>query len=249
MKSSIDGQFRHEPHPIVVFMTTGLRLIVYLGIPLFSAVACWMTWPTYKPKFNSVELARGIVTPLGSSFSGDAIPAWRKVNPIVFSEAQVDSIVVPHWLSADMAPDLHPSDEIEDRNLTEPIVGIELDECYFAFAIAGMANPYYSMVTVASEHRQATVTHCAAKHLTRVFVDERSRPASPLALAGLKDDGEFMLVVDGKCIAHSASSFPLEELAHCTMSLGDWLQLHPSSMCFLGGLRVTYVDRPAANAR
>ncbi|MCA9157465.1 MAG: hypothetical protein KDA72_04015, partial [Planctomycetales bacterium] len=98
MKSSIDGQFRHEPHPIVVFMTTGLRLIVYLGIPLFSAVACWMTWPTYKPKFNSVELARGIVTPLGSSFSGDAIPAWRKVNPIVSSDAQVDSIFVSHWL-------------------------------------------------------------------------------------------------------------------------------------------------------
>ncbi|MEZ6152430.1 MAG: hypothetical protein R3C09_20210 [Pirellulaceae bacterium] len=182
MKSCVDGQFRYEPYPIAGFLATGVRLIVYLGIPVFAAVACWITWPTYKqPKFNAVELARGIVTPLGSSFTGDAIPAWRKVNPIVSSEAQVDSIFVPHWLSADTVPDLLRSDEVEERDLTETIVGIELDDCYFAFAIAGMANPYYSMVTVASEHRQATVTHCAAKHLTRVFVDERSRPGAARA--------------------------------------------------------------------
>lgn len=243
MKSCVDGQFRYEPIPIAGFLAMGVRLIVYLGIPIIAAVACWITWPTYKqPKFNAVELARGIVTPLGSRFTGDAIPAWRKVSPIVSSEAQVDSIFVYHWLSADAAPDLLRSDEVEERDLTEPIIGIELDDCYFAFAIAGMANPYYSLVTVASEHRQATVTHCAANDLTRVFVDERSSPASQLALAGLKDDGEFVLVVDGKCIAHSAGDFPLQELAHRTMALGDWLRLHPSSKCYLGGLRVAYVD-------
>lgn len=247
MQVSSEQQSRISRSPLLVCFMTLVRLLVFIGLPIAATVACWMMWPNYKPRFNELQLARGISTPL-SSAERWAIPANRRAKPSIANDAQRDRIIVPHWLAADTTPDLFCADEIEEEYLSKRIAGIELDGCYFAFAIAGMGSPYHGMVTVASEHRQATVAHCPQRNLTRVFVAGRLLSSPLLALAGVIEGDDLMLAVDGKCIAHSANHFPMEELAHHTMSLGDWLQLHPSSQCYLGGLRVAYVDRPAAIA-
>lgn len=240
---------RIDRQPILACVMTSVRLLVFIGIPIAAAVVCWMAWPTYKPIFNELQLARGISTPLTNAGRW-SIPASRRAEPSTVNDAQRGRIICPLWLTADTTPELFCADEIEEKNFSKQIVGIDLEGCHFAFAIAGMANPYYGMVTVASDHRQATVTHCAASNLTRVFVAERSVKTPLLALAGVIADDEFMLAVDGKCTAHSAENFPMEELAHCSMTMGDWLHRYPSSRCYLGGLRVSYVDRhsPHRNA-
>lgn len=248
MRVSSEQQSHISQSPILVCILTSIRLLVFIGLPTAAAIACWMMWPNYKPRFNGLQLARGFSPPL-SSVEGWAIPASRRAEPSTGNDPQRDRIIVPHWLAADTTPELFCADDIEEKYLSERIAGIELDDCYFAFAIAGMGSPYHGMVTIASEHRQATVSHCPKRKRTRVFVAGRSQKAPLLALAGVIEGGELMLAVDGKCIAHSADNFPMEELAHHTMALGDWLHLHPSSKCFLGGLLVAYVDRPAATAR
>lgn len=226
---------------------TSVRLLVFVALPIAAAVACWMMWPNYKPRFNELQVARGISTPL-SSVEEWAISANRRAEPSTGDDPQRDRIIIPYWLAADTTPELFCADEIEETYLSERIAGIELDGCHFAFAIAGMGSPYHGMVTVASQHRLATVTHCPKRKQTRVFVADRSLKSPLLAIAGVIEGGELMLAVDGKCFAHSADNFPMKELAHRTMALSDWLHLHPSSKCYLGGLRVAYVDHPAANA-
>jgi len=242
-----EQQSRISRSSLFVFVMTSVRLFVFIVLPIAAAVICWMAWPNYKPRFNQLQLARGISIPL-SSVDGWAIPASRRAEPSTANDAQRERIIDPFWLAADTTPELYCAGEIEEKYLSGQIAGIELDGCHFAFAIDGMKNPYYSLVTVASQHRQATVTHCPKGKLTRVFVAGRSPKSPLLALAGVMADGEFMLAVDGKCFAQIADNFPMEELAHRTMALGDWLHLHPNSMCYLGGLLVSYVDRPAANA-
>ncbi len=231
---------------IIACIVTSVRMLVVIGIPIAAGVACWMMWPQYESRFNESQLAGKLVVPLSYGMR-DAIPARRCLQPSQTNDALRDRIKVPHWLAADLDPELFFSDELEKGELSANIVGIELDGNHFAFAVAGMANPYYGTVTVTSSHRQATVTHCPAKDLTRVFVSERAVDAPQLALAGVEEGGEFMLAVDGKCVPQNAVDFPMQELEHRVMTMGEWLQRYPSSKCYLGGLRMVYVDRNVAN--
>ena len=248
MDISANTSDRIRRHPVVSCLVCSVRVLVFVGLPLGSAIACWMAWPHYKPRFNATQVARGVVSPL-SNHSLHLIPANRKAEPLPDDDAQLEHIVVPHWLAADTTPELFGADEVEEQDLTEPIIGVELDGCYFAFAVAGMANPYHCIVSVASQQQQATVTHCAGNCLTRVFINDQSASATPLALAGLIPGGQYMLVVDGKVVPHDAVNFPREELCFFSMELDDWLHLHPTSQYYPGSLRVSYTDRTSTHDR
>ena len=116
---------------------TSVRLFVFIVLPLAAAVAGWMAWPNYKPRFNQLQLARGISIPL-SSVEGWATPASRRTEPSTANDDQRDRIIDPFWLTADTTPELFCASEIEEKYLSGRIAGIELDGGHFAFAIDGI---------------------------------------------------------------------------------------------------------------
>ncbi|MCA9157514.1 MAG: hypothetical protein KDA72_04260, partial [Planctomycetales bacterium] len=80
MQLSSEQQSRTRRSSLFVYVMTTVRLIVFVGLPIAAAVLCWMAWPSYKPRFNPLQLARGITTPLSNAGQW-AIPADRRIEP------------------------------------------------------------------------------------------------------------------------------------------------------------------------
>ncbi len=227
--------------PLALFILS-VRGVVFVGIPVSAAVACWWMWPNFTPRFDTRQIASGIVTPLSSLVLQDPMQRSQQAECCLAADPMRRRMIVEHWLDPLRDPVCQTPAEFHKCDLPDSVIGLVIDGQPYALSVSGMSNPYYSLVELTGTQTLATVSYCSSTQSARVLVSPAALPPPSIALAGLIDGGGHVLAIDGRCYDQCGSDIPLDSLEHQRTTLQEWLHSHPNSMFIPGGLQVYYTE-------
>ena len=155
--------------------------------------------------------------------------------PMMMPMAGAGPESTPFIMPANVDPRLAPAAEVS-LNPAEAVIGVVIDgsaRCYLQRAMSDLE------ANVLNENRTARpycVTWCDRTDTVRVFAG-RGGEALELRTGGFSD-GRMLLLHSGQMFPQDSAELPYEDLNFVRTTYGEWVQEHPESLVFSGGLSV-----------